>query len=272
MNKSTIKFLNFAMLSGTRTLLLIPVLLVGCGPTSNLNTLGSTPEVIVQGNDVRARSGDDVYFKGDVLTLVNSQAGMPQTAFTPKQTKSCFDQIYKESLKEFKNYEMRSDTEYFEFTGMGDNTAKENTFEVGVTLEQFKNIDYDSLKKFDEHASYLDSTALYLLKSGGEKYLLIVGHDRTTSGYGHLQSLHVLLPLHEKKPLIEFDSVTRDPRKVWFNHTGQMLYLTVDTKEHGAVRDTEKREIPLVVALRSEGKELAQFEFTCKNLMGTYDQ
>ncbi|MEP6946275.1 MAG: hypothetical protein ABJA02_10185, partial [Acidobacteriota bacterium] len=77
------------------------------------------------------------------------------------------------------------------------------------------------------------------------------------------------------KPSFEFSSVTRDPRKLWFNNKGQMFYLTVDTKEQGAVRDAEKREIPLVVALFSDGskdKELAKFNFICKNLMETYDQ
>ena len=280
--KSTTACFNQTILRETRILwffLLIAASLLGCGSSNNLDTQSNTPETIFRDNEIRTKSkNDDVYyFKGDVLTLVNkSQAMSEPTAFSPKNIKSCFDEIYKEAVKKFKGPEMDSDTEYFEFTGKGDNTAIEKTFDVGITLEQFKNIDSESLKKFDEYASYLDSNALYLLKKGsGETYLLMVGHDRTTSGYGHLQSLHLLLPLQEKKPLFEFSSVTRDPTKLWFNNKGQMFYLTVDTKEYGAVQDSEKREIPLVVALRSEGskdKKLAEFNFTCKNLMETYDQ
>lgn len=278
--KSTTVCLNQTIFSKTRLLglfLVISASLVGCGSSNDLDTQSYTPETI-RDNEIRTKSrNDDVYFKGDVLALVNkSQAVSEPTAFRPKNTKSCFDEIYKEAVKKFKAYELVSDTKYFEFAGKGDNTANEKTFDVGITLEQFKNIDSESLKKFDEWASYLDSNALYLLKKGsGETYLLMVGHDRTTSGYGHLQSSHLLLPLQEKKPSFEFSSVTRDPRKLWFNNKGQMFYLTVDTNEQGAVRDAEKREIPLVVALFSEGskdKELAKFNFTCKNLMETYDQ
>lgn len=279
--KSTTVCFNQTILGKTRILwlfLVISASLVGCGSSNNLDTQSATPETIIRDNEIPTKSrNDDAYFKGDVLALVKkSQAVREPTAFSPKNTRSCFDEVYKEAVKKFKEYELVSDTEYFEFTGKGDNTANEKTFDVGITQEQFKNIDPEALKKFDEYARYLDSSALYLLKKGsGETYLLMVGHDRTTSGYGHLQSSHLLLPLQEKKPLFEFSSVTRDPRKLWFNNKGQMFYLTVDTKDQGAVRDAEKREIPLVVALRSEGskdKELAEFNFTCKNLMETYDQ
>ena len=110
--KSTTECFNQTILRKTRILwvfLLIAAPLLSCGSSNNLDTQSTTPENIVQDNEIRSKLKSDnvYYFKGEVLTLINkSQAVSEPTAFSPKNIKSCFDEIYKEAVKKFKGLEL----------------------------------------------------------------------------------------------------------------------------------------------------------------------
>lgn len=211
-----------------------------------------------------------ILFEGENLILIEStQSNFEQFPYNARKKESCFQGIVGTIGRKLPTFAFGGDTKYFMFNY--DESNEQRIFALTLSKEQFALINLDSLKKFDSDASFTDSNNLYFLKNKEYGYLALIGHNIGSSGYGHYYQVHTLLPLRPDKPMIEFDSLGNDPRKIRIDNSGNIHYIQIDSKKLGAV--TDSNDFPVTVSLFSfdnkSHKEL-EFDFVCKNLDETF--
>lgn len=235
--------------------LLLTMIIVGCSYPQNQ----ILPDQILQNR---------ILFEGENIILVeSSQSNFEQLPFEASKTESCFRETDTNIRKKLPGLGFNGNTKYFKFLGEEKNEQQRFTLRLGK--ENFARINLDSLKKFDSQASFTESNDLYFLKNKEYDYLVMIGRNIGASGYGHYYRVHTLLPLTSKKPMIEFDSLTDDPRKIRIDDSGRIYYVQIDSRKLGAIADVDTNNLPVTVSLFSfngERDKKLEFASVCKNL------
>ena len=156
------------------------------------------------------------------------------------------------------------------FDGKEKDALEQNQFTLKLTKEQFVKLNLDAFKKFDSDTSGLDFNELYFIKNKDYEYLLMIGHKIATSGIGHYYRNFRLFPLVIDKPIVEFDSLSDDPRSIRIADSGTINYTQMDSTYFGAVKVDDlyiksfKETVSLFTFDFSADKK-AEFSFNCKN-------
>lgn len=232
-----------------QVLLLVTVFFVGCSYSQNKAV-------------VESENQDKILFEGENIEVIESvKSNLEQIPFDNKETEFCFEEIEGKIKNKFSSLGFKGNTKYFKF----DNQKK---FTLRLNKEQSAKINLDLVKKLDSNASLTDSNELYFIKSENHGYLLLTGHSIGTSGIGHYYRYHTLVPLDSNKPIIEFDSISSDPRKIKIDDSGTIYYTQIDSVDFGAVKNVDSDNFPVTVSLFTfDGVSNKKFEFSydCKN-------
>lgn len=232
-----------------QSLLLVTVFFVGCSYPQN--------KVVM-----KSENQDKVIFDGEYIEVIESvQSNLEQIPFDSKENEFCFQGIEAVIKDKLSGLGFKGNTKYFAF-----NSQKK--FTLKLNKEQSAKISLDSVKKLDSNAGVTDSNELYLIKNEDHEYLLLTGHNIGTSGIGHYYRYHTLVPLNSNRPILEFDSILSEPRKIKIDDSGVIYYTQIDSVDFGAVKNVGSNNFPVIVSLFTfDGASNKKFEFSydCKN-------
>lgn len=261
------------------SLLLMTGTLIGCdnsqigGLTEKATQKADSAGIVANVN----KTSDKILFKGDNMTLIESDLMEFKPLHFDHGKKSCLNRADENIKKKLSALGFNADTKYFEFEAVEKNSFGSDKFILNFDKVQFSNLSSDSLKKLDKYIGFTDSRKLYFIKNKNISYLLLIGHDSSTSGMGHNYRTHLLIPLNPNRPPIDFNSISEDPRRIRIDDSGTIYYVQIDPPYFGAIKDGAAKSIDLTVSLftvdsMSNQKVETKFNFACENLDNVFDE
>lgn len=263
----------------TCLLLLISGVLIGCdrfqasGQEEKSSQDTASVEIIQKDNKLP----DEVLFKGENMTVIESGQGDLKPLNFAKGKRSCLDKADENTKKKLATLGYDADTKYYEFEAEQTYNFGPDKFTVKLDRNLFSRIDPGFLKKLDQFVGYTITRNLYLIKNGNSSYLLSIGSGSATSGMGHLYRLHLLIPLDLNRPVIEFESISDDPRRIGIADSGSIYYTQIDPPYYGAIKESASKSLRLTGSLftvdNAGNKRLeSKVEFDCGNLEEVFDK
>lgn len=253
-------------------LLLMTVTLIGCG---NSQIDGLTESTTHKADSVEtaniSRTPDNILFKGDNMTFIESGQNDFQQLNLDTGKNSCLNGVDENIKKKVSTIRFNGNTDYSQFNAVETNSFGSDKFTVKFDKELFSKINPSSLKKLDDYVGFTDSRYLYYIKDANHGYLLLIGHESATSGMGHYYRSHLLIPLESNTSVIEFQSISDDPRRIGITDSGAVYYIQIDPPYVGAIKDVATKSIELTVSLftvnsMSNKRLETKFNLDCENL------
>lgn len=247
-------------------------LLVGCSfvQTDSQMEKSSQNTASIEAAQKDDTTHDEILFKGNNMTVIEKEKnGFKKLRFDSGK-KSCLNKADEKIEKKLSALGFKRSTEYLEFEAVETSSFGADKFIVNFDKNLFSRINPDLLKKLDEYVGFTDSRNLYFVKNNDVDYLLLIGHQSATSGMGHYYRIHLLLPLDSNKPVIDFQSMSDDPRRVKIVNSGTIYYTQIDL-DNDNIKDYESKRMPLIVSLftidNTGNKNLeTKFGLDCQNI------
>lgn len=248
---------------------------IGCGASQtasvrenalqNTGSLEASPKVV--------STPEATLFKGKNIVFIESDQSIFKELSGNKKKKSCLNKIDEGFSKE----KQTQDTNYFEFGPTEKSEFGSNILVLNIMKDQFSQISPDSLKKLDQYVGFTDDRQIYFIKSKNLSYLLLVGHESATSGMGHYYRTHLLIPFDLNRPVIEFESISDDPRRIGIADSGSIYYTQIDPPYYGAIKESASKSLHLTGSLftvdAAGNKRLeSKVEFDCGNVEEIFDK
>jgi hypothetical protein len=213
-------------------------------------------------------SPDETLFRGDNLIITEgTEAKFQKLSVVNK--KSCFETIDRKLYQTLAKLGVSAETKYFIVTNDHATLTRHEPFKLQMSKENFTALDSTALREFDARIGLVHSQVIYLIERNDFRYLLSIGLNPGASGYGSYYRVHTALSLFAPRPLLKFDSISDDPRKVKIDRSGNLFYVQIETLGLGAIPTSAEKRMPVTVRLvNSTVKDLGKenFSWTCSNL------
>ena len=255
-------------------LLLVSGLLAGCDSAQTSGQIEKSSQNTASTNVIQSTSKtpDILLFKGDNMTVIESgQADLKQLHFDSGGKKSCLAKADENIKRKLSEQGINGNAEYSEFKAVETNSFGADKFTVNFDKDMFSKINPDSLRKLDKYAGLTITRSLYYIKNNKTGYLLLIGQPSASSGLGLYYKAHLLLPLDSNGPVVEFESISDDPRRIKIADSGAIYYVQIDPPYYGAIKESTTKRLNLRVSLfavdGTGNKSLkTKFDLECDNL------
>jgi len=263
----------------TCILLLISSVVIGCDRFQVSGQEEKSPQNTASIETIQkdSKAPDEILFRGENMTVIESGQGELKPLNFAKGKRSCLDKADENAKKKLATLGYDADTKYYEFEAEQTHNFGPDKFTVKLDRNLFSRIDPGFLKKLDQFVGYTITRNLYLIKNGNSSYLLSIGSMSATSGMGHLYKYHFLVPLDLNRSVIEFESISDDPRRIGIADSGTIYYTQIDPLYFGAVKESASKPLHLTGSLftvdNAGNKKLeSKVDFDCGNLEEIFDK
>lgn len=234
------------------------------------NKASAEPVQSVEPIQQDSRTPDKVLFKGENMTVIEGGQGDLKQLRSDRGKKSCLNKLDENIKKKLSTLGYKGDTKYLEFDAEQTYNFGPDKFTVKFEKDLFSKLDPKYLKELDQYVGSTIVRDLYLIEDIDSRYLLAIGPESTGSGMGALYLSHLLIPLEVNRPVIEFESISDDPRRIKISDSGTLYYVQIDPPYFGAVKESTKKRLNLTVSLFAvdgSNKRLeTKFDLECEDL------
>jgi len=135
------------------------------------------------------------------------------------------------------------------------------------SLDEFcKKTDYtEMVQQFYEYTFFNEA---YVLKGGGQKYLVLIGKSRGATGIGVDYWNYQFYSLEKKSKIIEFASLSKTPLSIFFDAEDNLYFITIDDNYPRPAdgKELELNYYPIIASLYNEKEEIIKtIDYNCEN-------